>query len=146
MNAPASQSSLQLALENEKLRDAQETYVKVLDGEGRKGDDVVGFVFAINGKLNSAEIYPSNALFLKMWPKILRASITEAIGHKNDGSETPPSSDAALAFMTEAEKGKANATSLPASLKLDAREAEKAYYFQTVRADGRWLHRSYLAK
>ena len=27
--------------------------------------------FAVNGKLNSAEIYPSNGLFRKMWPKLL---------------------------------------------------------------------------
>src|SRR5262249_50723413 len=103
-------------------------------------------VFAINGKLNSAEVYPSSALFRKMWPKLLKASVTEAIGHKNDDSKPAPNSDLALAFLTEAEKGKANATSLPVSLKLDAREADKAFYFQTLRADGRWLHRSYLAK
>ena len=146
VRAPASQSSLQLALENEKLKDAQDAYLKVLQGEGEKMSDVVGFVFAINGKLNSAEVYPSNALFRKMWPKLLKASVTEAIGHKNDDSVPAPASDVALAFMTEAEQGKANATALPVSLKLDAREADKAFYFQTLRADGRWLHRSYLAK
>jgi hypothetical protein len=146
VNALASQSSLQLALENEKLKDAQDAYLKVLQGEGEKANDVVGFVFAVNGKLNSAEVYPSNGLFRKMWPKLLKASVTEAIGHKTDDSEPVPSSDLALAFLTEAEKGKANMTSLPVSLKLDAREADKAFYFQTLRADGRWLHRSYLAK
>src|SRR6185312_11521236 len=42
VNAPASQSSLQLALENEKLKDAQDAYLKVLLSEGEKADDVVG--------------------------------------------------------------------------------------------------------
>src|SRR6185295_14561975 len=67
VQAAASQSSLQLSLENEKLKDAQDAYLKVLMKEGDKADDVVGYVFAIDGKLNSAEVYPSNGLFRKMW-------------------------------------------------------------------------------
>jgi hypothetical protein len=31
------------------------------------------------GAPSRADIYPSNGLFRKMWPKLLRASITEAI-------------------------------------------------------------------
>jgi hypothetical protein len=62
----ASQTSLQLALENEKLKDAQAAYLNALTGAGEKADDVIGYVFAVNGKLNSAEVYPSNGLFRKM--------------------------------------------------------------------------------
>src|SRR5215470_9467925 len=50
--APESRSSLQLSLENEKLKDAQAAYVKALKEAGEAGDDIVGYVFAINGKLN----------------------------------------------------------------------------------------------
>jgi len=81
--APTSRTSLQLALENEKLRDLQAAYVKALEEAGTKDGDVVGYVFAINGKLNSADVYPSNGLFRKMWSKLLRASVTEAIGEKD---------------------------------------------------------------
>ena len=95
-------SSLQLSLENEKLKDAQDAYLKVLLKGARRSDDVVGYVFAINGKLNSAEVYPSNGLFRKMWPKLLKASVTEAIGQKNSAATDPaPSGDAALAFLNE---------------------------------------------
>ena len=89
VQAAASQSSLQLSLENEKLKDAQDAYLKALLKEGEKAGDVVGYVFAIDGKLNSAEVYPSNGLFRKMWPKLLKASITEAIGQKNSGAAVP---------------------------------------------------------
>src|SRR5262249_52747057 len=57
---PESRSSLQLSLENEKLKDAQSGYVKALKSAGESQDDVIGYVFAINGKLNSADLYPSN--------------------------------------------------------------------------------------
>ena len=60
---------------------------KALEQAGEKDDDVVGYVFAVNGKLNSADVYPSNGLFRKMWPKLLQASVTEAIGEKNAGGD-----------------------------------------------------------
>ena len=147
VRAAASQSSLQLSLENEKLRDAQDAYLKVLLKEGETADDVVGYVFAIDGKLNSAEVYPSNGLFRKMWPKLLKASITEAIGQKNSGAADPvPTNDAALAFLDQAAKGAASETPLPASVRLETRQAENAFYFETRRANGAFVHRSYLAK
>jgi len=146
VNAAASQSSLQLALENEKLKDAQAAYLTALQRAGEKDGDVVGYIFAVNGKLNSAEVYPSNGLFRKMWPKLLQASVTEAIGHKNADSDPTPSSDVAMAFLDEAAKGKASERPLPAAVQLETRIADKAFYFETRRASGAWVHRSYLAK
>ncbi len=121
VNAAASQSSLQLALENEKLQAAQSAYVAALQPAGEKDADIIGYVFAVNGKLNSAEIYPSNGLFRKMWPKLLKASITEAIGQKNAGGEATPTSEAALAFLDEAMKGPASEKPLPAQVRLETR-------------------------
>ena len=147
VQAAASQSSLQLSLENEKLKDAQDVYLKALLKEGENADDVVGYVFAIGGKLNSAEVYPSNGLFRKMWPKLLKASVTEAIGQKNSGVADPvPTNDAALAFLTDAAKGASSETPLPASVRLETRQADNAFYFETRRKDGAFVHRSYLAK
>jgi hypothetical protein len=80
--APASPSSLQLSLENDKLKQAQTAYIAALEGAGETGDDVVGYVFAINGKINSGDVYASNALFRKMWSKLLAANVTEAISVK----------------------------------------------------------------
>ena len=146
VNAAVSQTSLQLALENEKLKDAQAAYLSALKGAGEKDDDVVGYVFAVNGKLNSAEIYPSNGLFRKMWPKLLQASITEAISHKNGDKDPAPAGEGALAFLTDAAKGKSTERPLPAHVQLEVRDADKAFYFETRRASGGFVHRSYLAK
>jgi hypothetical protein len=146
VNAAASQSSLQLALENEKLKDAQTAYLTQLKSAGENDTDVVGYIFAVNGKLNSAEVYPSNGLFRKMWPKLLQASVTEAIGHKNADSQPAPSNEIAMAFLDEAAKGKSSEKPLPAEVRLEVRDADKAFYFETRRASGAWVHRSYLAK
>jgi hypothetical protein len=146
VNAAASQTSLQLALENEKLKDAQASYMAALRSAGEKDSDVIGYVFAVNGKLNSAEVYPSNGLFRKMWPKLLQASITEAIGDKNAGGVATPTREAASAFLDEAAKGQASEKPLPAQARLETRAADNAFYFETRRAGGAWVHRSYLAK
>jgi hypothetical protein len=146
-----SASSLQLALENEKLIDAQKAYMNALKAKGEAGDDIVGYVFAVNGQLNSADLYPSNGLFRKMWGKLLTASAIEAIGHRNAPNVAPPTSDAVMAFLTAAEAGKASNKPLVAGAKLETRDSDKAYYFETARTSASasapaWIHRNYLAK
>lgn len=100
----------------------------------------------MNGKLNSAEVYPSNGLFRKTSPKLLQARITEAISHKNGDKDTAPAGETALAFLTDAATGKSTEKPLPAEVKLEMRDADKAFYFETRRANGAFVHRSYLAK
>jgi len=146
-----SASSLQLALESEKLVDAQKGYVKALKAAGESGDDIIGYVFAINGELNSADVYTSNGLFRKMWAKLLNASAIEAIGHRNDPAAAAPTIEAVTAFLAAAEAGKSSEKPLNAGVRLETREGEKAYFFETARAaspsaPAAWVHRNYLAK
>jgi hypothetical protein len=144
--APQSPSSLQLALENDKLKAIQTAYAKVLQSAAEKDGDVIGYAFAINGKLNSAEIYPSNGLFRKMWPKLLRANATEAIGEKNGVTEELPSAAQILAFIETAERGKATETPLGKDMRLEMREADSVLYFESRRKAGGFVHRTYLAR
>jgi ARG and Rhodanese-Phosphatase-superfamily-associated Protein domain len=146
-----SASSLQLALENEKLLDVQKGYINALKVAGEKDDDIVGFVFAVNGELNSADVYPSNGLFRKMWTKLVTASAIEAIGHKDTAGAAPPSVEAVTAFLAAAEAGKTSEKALNAGVKLETREADNAYLFETARvaspaSSASWVHRNYLAR
>jgi len=146
-----SASSLQLALENEKLIDAQKAYIKALKAAG-DDEAIVGYVFAVNGKINSADLYPSHALFKKMWAKLLDASAIEAISHKDEPREDAPTVEAVTAFLAAAENGKASEKPLNAGARLTTRDADKAYLFETARAapaspaSVSWVHRNYLAK
>src|SRR5262249_30191472 len=144
-------SSLQLALENDKLKAAQEAYIKALQAAGEGSDDIVGFVFAINGTINSADVYPSNGLFRKMWGKLLTASVIEAIGHRGEPAGTPPDVAAVTVFLAAAESGKTSEKALNAGVRLETREAATAYLFETTRiaspaAPASWVHRNYLAR
>ena len=50
--SPQSTSSLQLALENEKLKEARTAYIGALQPAGESAADIIGYVVAINGKFD----------------------------------------------------------------------------------------------
>jgi hypothetical protein len=144
VRAKISQSSLQLALENEKLLAARDRYVKALKGAG-DSDDIVGFVFAINGKLNSGDVYPSHALFAKMWAKLLDASATEAVGLRNQPAGEAPTVAMVDDFLAKADAGKTSEQPLKFGMARVLNDADAGYRVEARVAHG-WVHRSYLAK
>ncbi|MEQ1713626.1 MAG: DUF6569 family protein, partial [Hyphomicrobium sp.] len=146
--APESKSSLQLTLEHQKLKEARAAYLAALSGAAKAEGDIVGYVFAVNGKLNSADIYPSNGLFQKMWPKLLNASITEAIGERSasEAKAAAPVPTAVQTFLDAAEKGKSQENAFGKLMKQEIREADAALYVEARKASGGFVHRNYIAK
>jgi hypothetical protein len=145
--APQSLSSLQLALEHEKLGEARQNYVAALEPLGLKDGDVIGYVAAINGRPVSANIYPSNGLFQKMWKKQLTAAVTEAIGERAPSvAAAPPPVSAALEFLRAAEQGAAQERDTVLRIRQEIREGDATLYSETRRPTGGWLHKNYLAK
>jgi hypothetical protein len=144
--APASPSSLQLSLENEKLKQAQDAYIAALQDAGRGDADIVGYVFAINGKISSGDVYASNTLFRKMWPKLLSANVTEAISQKEAAGAAVPSIADVEAFLKTADAGSKVEHTINASVRLATLDRAGLLYAETQRTDGSWVHRNYLAK
>ena len=147
--APKSRTSLQLTLENDRLVSQQSEYVSALQPKGEQADDIVGYVFAVNGKVNSADVYPSNGLFRKMWPKLLRAATTEAISEHTGESQPPPSRDAVNEFMTAARQAAVVEAESKQRTRIEVRENSGAVSLESRPADATansWIHRSYIAK
>jgi len=145
VRAELSASSLQLALENKKLAAERDKYVKALKAAAEKNGDVVGFVFAVNGKINSGDVYPSHALFAKMWPKLLEASAVEAIARRNEPADQAPAGEAVRDFIAQADSGKVSVTALDVGMRRVMHEAAHGYLIEAALDKG-WIHRSYLAK
>lgn len=144
-----SPSSLQLTLENKLVKDTANDYVKKLSRIINGKRDVIGFVFAINGQLNSADVYSSHALFVKLWPKMLEASAVEAIAELKVGEKFDEvKADAVRAFLSEAHSGKAETRKVTARTTVVKHETDKNLFFETRdgRRSGGWAHRNYLAK
>jgi hypothetical protein len=144
-----SASSLVLTLENSALDQAVQPYLETLTGIGKDEGDTIGYVFAINGQLNSAEVYGTSHLFRRLWPKLLRASAVEAVAEKQ-GTEAraTPSEAAVRAWLRDAEAGKAYLRPVGDRTSAVQQEGEKCLLFETRdRKRGEaWVHRTYLAK
>jgi hypothetical protein len=145
--AAMSPSSMQLYMESEAIGEAQKAYADALKAAGGAAEDAVGLVSVINGKVQSGEVYPSNGLFLKMWEKNLKASAVEALGEKSEASAAaaPPVPDVLAAFLAKAEKGEEAVLPLPNEAALVTREGDGALMSEARRANGEWVHRSYVA-
>jgi hypothetical protein len=149
VQAKDSASSLQLSLEDKKVQEAIEAYAKELAAVADKDDDVIGFAFAINGKVNSADVYASHKLFKKLWPKLLQATAIEAVAElEKDKKFEPAETDAVKAFLADAESGKASSREVGKRFTLIEQETDKNCLYETRDKEQNdvMLRRSYLAK
>ena len=98
----ASRSSLPLALENDSVVTTAAEYKKALSDIVKGKTDVIGFVFAINGEINSADVYGSSTLFTRLWPRLLKATAIEAVAesHREDAKRVVTAEEM-KAFLSE---------------------------------------------
>jgi hypothetical protein len=148
VNSMVSASSLQLAVENTRVRATADSYIKALANIVDRNDDVIGYVFAINGNVNSADVYSSNALFRKLWPKLLKANAVEAIAMLQKGEFKPASAASAKAFLNDAEKPRPSEKKVTSRVKVVTREDDKNVFFETKddAQKGAWVHHNYIKK
>jgi len=145
--AAASPSSLQLTMENDKLKSAVSAYEAGLRGMAEATPDAIGFVVAINGKISSADIYSSPDLFRAMWPKLLHATSVEALSEKKTGASfTQPTQEQVVAFLDQARTATLSKQKITARVTLEKRESDKILASEAQLAEGGWVHRNYLAK
>ena len=130
-----SASSLQLSLEDKGVQEAIGAYQSELAGIVDKKADVIGYAFAINGKLNSVDVYASHSLFIKMWPKNLRASSVEAFAeYKKDAKFEPLKAQAVEVCLADAAKGKQSTQKLTERVQLVTRESKDNLQYETIDA------------
>jgi hypothetical protein len=134
-------TSLPVALTNGKLAELLAPYLDAYAPEAAS-DDVIGAVFAVNGRIEGAELYQSHELFGRMWPNLLRAYATQALAASEPAAEMmlPPVSEveASLAAAGAAPQNPASA--------LLARETAGAIVTETRATDGSLVQRSYVPK
>jgi hypothetical protein len=151
-----SETSLQLTLENKDLEKKVQEYDSAISravANSLGEDDVIGFVFAVQGEVNAAEVYASHDMFAKLWPKQLEAAIIESLAAPVDPNAEAKelTKDDVLAVLADAHK----AASKPQSPESFARhtvttlqESQDNVLFESrlPGEDGQWLHRTYVTK
>lgn len=148
VNSRASASSMELSLEDSKVKETSATYINALAGILRNRSDVIGYVLAINGKVDSADVYASHALFAKLWPKLLKSGAVDAIAKLTDAEHKPVTSEIVQTFLTDSEKATAEAREVTPRVRMVTREDDKNIFSETQdrqQKDG-YIHRNYMRK
>jgi len=141
-------SSLQLSLENRQVAATVDDYVRQLSSAVNGKSDVIGYAFAINGQINSADIYVSNALFKKVWLKMLKAAATEAVaGERGVRLAEPAKADSVKAFIDDSERAAAKETSVGSGANLVTREDKDNVMYEARDAKTKAvIHKTYVKK
>ena len=149
VNAPVSASSLELSVEDSKVKETTAAYINALSGILQNKSDVIGYVFAINGEVNSADVYSSRAMFEKLWPKLLKASAVEAVAElKPDLEHKPVADETVQTFLDESERAAAATKEVTRRVRMVTREDAKNIFFETQDREQQdtWVHRNYIRK
>ena len=149
VKADASASSLQLTLESPAVRDAVGPYTAALGSALEGRDDAIGFVAVVDGRVVSADVYASRALFRKLWPKLLDGAALEAfIGAEPGRAASSVTADAVKTFLTEVEGAKLTSDASTERTYVQVRQTDRATlveYCDRSRAN-LVLHRSFLTR
>ncbi len=132
VSSASSRSSLQLSLENVKLTATADEYIRKLSNliDGRS--DVIGYAFAVNGKINSADVYVSNALFKKLWPRMLKAAAIEAVAERDgrSASVSVAKPTEVQAFMSDADEGRGEVRAASGSALIVTRDRKDSVVYE----------------
>ncbi|MHC4601161.1 MAG: ARPP-1 family domain-containing protein [Planctomycetota bacterium] len=145
-----SPSSMQLAMEDKSLGEWVKTYRKKFGDVVKGKKDVIGYAFALNDKINCADVYGSHALFLKLWDKLFKSTAIEAVSelHLWRRKSVPPDAKAIAAFLRDAKKGAKSDRKVTERVDLRTWETKDAILYESCDAkrEGKWVYRNYLTK
>jgi hypothetical protein len=144
--AAASPSSLQMTLETPTVQRSTFAYINALTRAANE-PDVVGFAFAINGRINSAEVYETHDLFLRLWPKLLKSAAVEAVSENRAGARFAAATREDAKSLLKDAPGAGSSRQINARTKVESKDTPASTIFQTRdQAAGTWVHMSYIAK
>jgi hypothetical protein len=144
-----SSSSLQLTLENKDLEAIKKQYLDQLNRIAEGKTDVIGFIYVINGEINSAEVYNNKSLFRALWPKLLDAAVTEAITeHRADHPFPPVDTSVLKSFFETAVSGSVAERAVAKSTLVKTYTTASTVLFETrdLETGGVWIHKSFINK
>ena len=150
VRAAPSPTSYQMSMNAPVVQRSIDGYLQELAGIVNGKSDVVGYAFAIDGKLNSADVYGSHEMFVKLWMKLLRANAVEAVSSAAAGKRFAPVPESVVkAALADAESGKPVVRNVNERTDVLVRETAQNIMFETrdlaVQNRG-WIHRNYLTK
>lgn len=143
-----STSSLHQTMDTETVKSATTEYVCDLANLPEEYPDVIGLAFAINGKLNTIDVYSSNTLFKKMWSKLLTAAAMEAFAERNAKAYSQATPEEVKACIKDAHTAPPQHKATSGRCRMRMQETRKYVLFETrdLTNGDKWVHRNYMTK
>ena len=144
VGAQPSSGTYNAALTNPEVEAKYQEYARAMMPK-LEGRNTVGTVVAINGKVQSVDIFASPSLFQKMKDKLLKAVVLDVIGVKDAGA-AEPGKDAILDFYKSTMAAQAVELKRYGDNCNFKRESGAAAANESLDTGGQMLHRSLQAK
>jgi hypothetical protein len=142
-----SESSLQLTLDNETIKQSKEDYRKQLAAlKNAKG--ATGLAYYINGKLYGVDLFNNHQLFADLFDKLLDAAITEAISENIEAGEKLPSLNLDHLLVASAKVYEdMDVNEITRFQSSESSHFKDIVIFTTIdKTANKWLHRNWLDK
>ena len=112
-----------------------EPYLKKLQRPVTQAENVVGVIVAVNGKVESMDVFESTPLFRKLWPKLLKSYSLDASNvARSKGRARAATRFDAAAFMRDVVTATAKQSETHGSLAISRRENERVLLFSAHEA------------
>jgi ARG/rhodanese/phosphatase superfamily protein len=140
--------------ENKELSGSRDAYVAALLPQVRTHTDAVGMAVAINGKVTSADVYASPALFRRLSRKLLDSYALEGLLARDaSATVTAPTTQEVIAFLAKPSAAPAASETVGHSMQRSTRETDDMVMYEYRQAgpsaaakQGAAVHQSYLKK
>ncbi|MHC4562531.1 MAG: ARPP-1 family domain-containing protein [Planctomycetota bacterium] len=142
-----SASSMELTLEHERVKAAVQAYIDELAKAPHGKTDVIGLVVAVNGEVESVDVYGSGVLFEKLWPKLLKAAAVNAVAQYDEKKPVAEVAEADVkTFIKDAQEGKSSTEVISETTVMEAIENDGSFSYEANDAAGKSVHRGFLKK
>lgn len=132
----ASPTSLQLTLENDKIKSSISEYVNALQAAFDNKNDVLGFAFFINGKISTVEIFGNATIFKKLQKKLLEAAASEAFEQYDENIKfEAPTLSMLKSFMENSEKGTETTRQTSTNMIEYTKKTDSSILLRTINTD-----------
>lgn len=142
-------TSLLLTQENDKVQENAKSYVDTLAPQIANATDAVGIVSVVNGKISSADIYRSSALFDKLRTRLLEAAALEALA-ESKGHDQPSALDAnhVNEWLRRIDSGTCDNREIDSKVLITKKETSEAVGIESREnsASMGWIHKCIVTK
>ena len=104
-------------------------YIDKLQSPVAQTENVIGVIVAVNGKVESMDVFEATPLFKKLWPKLLKSHALDAANAAGDHVTRTCTRQDAAAFLQETSAAGTSKTETKGDVAVSRRESERVLFF-----------------